>query len=726
MQWEDHETRERAMSLTDQHVNESAATLRWLVTHFGMEGADGGPVQSAWNEARSAMRQVTSGGQLIMQSVDWVSDFWLTRGAATTVVGLAPRWMPPDDIDQWPAFDVQSAIAPLADRSRRSAHDTFARAVRSTAVPVDDGSAAAALDRYLDLKASLVPRLFDSAAIHTEHVRVWLASSVGHLLMSAALTPESDVDAMAGAVEYRLQVAQYICRQQETLDQLGDRSLEILYNARMQADGRVRLGAVRIGQGEEWRDHWLTLTFDVDAQDTLDAVRMAAVLMRCPSLVLGLGRALTSSDPSLRMLAVAVVRRWILTLKAMAWLEAALQQPWSDVRPKDLCCFALNAVKPDWPRRVVGLSHRSKDVKPELRGMSVWRAGRFAIDANYVPSWESNVGMVWGLFAATPAIVRVQSPGYADSAWCRREREVMDYLLTQRDFLTERWIIDIEHTELGLLDRIAHRWNQESQTTSSGPLPEFPPITEVCSPSLLPAWEARMLRAAAALRVMHTFLVGLTPEVVNRLALHLQMGGELPAPAPTNNPDGWQAYGEIFREACEASAVAEGELAVRLPDSYGDEDRQADLLLGQRIPDMQSGDPSLRDVLVAMEWLRVEYPQFVERGRGDFLAINCQRVSREAWKSGEEVSLHRGLAAMRSRLPVPLWIIQTADQDVEFWPLIGDTPIFTEHVEAQFGWMLEGAYDRRDSQARYQDDSGLILAPALEAKCADRNPDRLS
>ena len=226
-----------------------------------------------------------------------------------------------------------------------------------------------------------------------------------------------------------------------------------------------------------------------------------------------------------------------------------------------------------------------------------------------------------------------------------------------------------------------------------------------------------MLRAGAALRLIHAVVPGATPEIVNRLALHLQGGGELRGAAPTNNPDRWRAYGEVFREANEISRAAPDELAVRLPSDYGQSHKELDLQMGLRIPDLQAGSPSLRDVLVALEWLRVEYPQYVERRRGDFLAVNCQRLTREAWENDEEVSLHRGLAAMRRRLPVPLWIIQLADQDAEFWPLMSEAPIFTEHAAEQFGWMVEASFDRQDSQRRYTGDLGMILAPALEAMC---------
>jgi hypothetical protein len=535
--------------------------------------------------------------------------------------------------------------------------------------------------------------------------------------MSAALDPVAELVALGEEVMRRLELAVSVGAQRDLLDLVGDRQLEILYNASIRPDGELWLGVLRIGEGEEWRDHWRALAFEIGAEDTLDAVQMAAKLLRCHALVLGLTSAIASGDGPVKTLAIAVIRRWVLTLQAMAWLEAALTHAWSDVRPKDLCCFALNATKPDWPRRVLAISHRSQDVKPALRSMHAWRAGRIALDANYIPSWETNTGMVWGLFAATPAIARIRSPTYQESVWCRRELELTDYLRERSDFLTRRWVIDLEARELQRLEAVVQAWNPKALDEAPRPLPEFPPLTEVCSPGPMPAWEVRMLRASGALRVMHAVIPGATPDVMNKVAQYLRGGGEIPGGAPTNNPDGWRAYGEIFREAAEDCGIPANELAVRLPADYDQPQRALDLQLAQCIPDLQTGSPQLRDVLVALEWLRVEYPQFVERGRGDFLAINCQRLTQETWGQAEEVSLHRGLAAMRARLRVPMWIIQLAGQGVDGWPLIGEVPIFTEHTEAQFGWMLEGSFDRGDSQRRYSEDSRMILAPTLAARC---------
>ena len=54
-----------------------------------------------------------------------------------------------------------------------------------------------------------------------------------------------------------------------------------------------------------------------------------------------------------------------------------------------------------------------------------------------------------------------------------------------------------------------------------------------------------------------------------------------------------------------------------------------------------------------------------------------------------------------------------ADQGLSDWGLVGDPPILTEHVDAQFGWMLEAYPGEEERRARYPDDSGLEVSPAL-------------
>jgi hypothetical protein len=311
----------------------------------------------------------------------------------------------------------------------------------------------------------------------------------------------------------------------------------------------------------------------------------------------------------------------------------------------------------------------------------------------------------------------VHSPGYDESIWCRREVELTQYLVERADFHSERFVLDLEQTDLPALDNAYTVWDAGDvpDPAIAAVFSEFPPLAQVWTPSPMPAWEVKMFRASAALRAMNVVL-GPDPELTNQVAAVFIHGRhDHPAPAPTNNPGGWAEYAAVLRDL-QATLGSDPEPAIRLPPDYGDELlRDADLL--ERVPDLSSGEPGLGDVLVALEFLRTEWPILVDQGAGRLLAVNCRELSREAFAGDEHWSLHRGLAAIR--VPVPLWFIQTAGQAVESWGLPGDAPIFTEHSANQFAWMLEGWVDRRAMQARYADDSGLELSPALQRLCRE-------
>jgi hypothetical protein len=694
--------------------NESAATLAWLARSLELEGDDpSSPVSMAWNEIRQRMLDVAHGGQGILYMQDWISDPWLARNArAMLFPTLVPVWDPPELLAEWPTLGARAVIARSTHAARQTNHQTFLDLLTEARAPAAP-DAGRAIDSFFAMNAA-IGQHGDLRMVQIEHVRAWLGTSVGHLLMSIVLTPPVQPEALVEVTLARLAMPRQIGLPSQWINDIEDRHLELLYNSRMRPDG-VWTSALRVGQGEEWREHWRWLSRDVAPAATLEALHLAAGLMRSPPLAKGLLEAVRSGDESLKTLAVAVIRRWILTLKTMAWLEVALVRPWTHVRTQDLCCFAFNATKPEWPRRVIGVSHRSADAKATLMDMKLWHSARCAIDANYVPSWETNTGMVWSLFAATPAIARVRSPRYEQSIWCQREAELSEYLAERSDFLSERWVLDVELSELRELDRLAMAWDDIDKpgAAASGLFAEFPPMCQVWTPTAMPQWEVKMLRASAALRLINVFVSD--PGLANGLALLLLSDADLPDPAPTNNPDGWLAYASILREARLGDGVGHGELAVRLPSDYPPEQRARDLELSERIPDLSAGTPALGDVLVALEWLRVEWPAMLDQNRGDMIAINCRGLSKEQWEMDDRLSLVRGLAAFR--VSGPLWILQLAGQDVETWPLMGEHPIFTEYVPAQFRWMFEISLDRRDSQARYPDESGLILSSDLQERC---------
>ena len=88
------------------------------------------------------------------------------------------------------------------------------------------------------------------------------------------------------------------------------------------------------------------------------------------------------------------------------------------------------------------------------------------------------------------------------------------------------------------------------------------------------------------------------------------------------------------------------------------------------VPDLSGGTPALRDVLVAFEWLRTEWPAMTKEGRGHFLCIDVRKVSRIAWESNVGLALMRGLAVMRT--PAPLWFLQDAGQDGDRKAMVDD------------------------------------------------------
>ena len=210
-----------------------------------------------------------------------------------------------------------------------------------------------------------------------------------------------------------------------------------------------------------------------------------------------------------------------------------------------------------------------------------------------------------------------------------------------------------------------------------------------------------MLRAAALLRIMNAFLRD--PQETNETAARLAAAEYPDQPVMTNHPGGWEAYGAVFR-ALNAELGVDA-VPLRLPEDYTDGD--ADGERGQRLPSLAEGTPALDDVLVAYEWLRREWPWMIsgDNYAGDRLVLDLRGLTATAWANEESLSLMRGVAAIR--LSAPLWFMQTADQDVESWVLVGDRPIFTQHVPLQFDWMFISSLKRGVAQAVYPDNCGL-------------------
>lgn len=692
-------------------ANESAVSYRWLTRNLGLDGGAPGRCGRSWREVRESMRSTT---QTIFSTQDWVSDFWLCKTAAADSFGLGvtPAWDPPDEMDEWPALPAHLLERYTPGTTRPTNHAAFARLLRSAGDAAEGGSDEAVL-QFHALDQATTQR-GDAAMTQAQQVRAWLTTALGSLLRGVALVPQAAHDELVAAARSRLLVPRELGAAPAWGLQFAEGEIGILYNCRVSPHGSYLWGGIRIGQGEEWLQHWLWLSRAIDAEGLAAALRLTARLLRCRPVLDALLSALDEEDPGLRHVALAVLRRWLLSLKAMAWLEDALARPWSDVRPQDLASFAFNAVKPDWPRRCVALSHRSRDAKPALQTMKAWRSSLFAIDANYAPSWETNTGMMWGLFAATPVLARVHSAHYDESEWCRREAEIIGYLEQACDFMSRRLVMDTDVEALAAMDHMVDAWRPLAAIREDG-IPEFPPMSQVYVPGPEPEWTLAMLRAAAALRLLQAGYGNAA--VVNRLCEFLcSSDGPVPVPAPTNDPEGWGAYRTIFRDLQRECGLTGGALPLRLPPDtppWHPDDVQAFI---DMIPDLGEGNSSLHDVLAAMEWRTSLLPMLEEASAGDMTLIDLRGLTREALEADPRLSLVRGIAVLRAP-PRPVWLVQLASQRVDDWGLPHDRPVFTQHTERQFSWMLAEAAFSPDWPDAYADRCGLEMSPELLQKC---------
>lgn len=374
------------------------------------------------------------------------------------------------------------------------------------------------------------------------------------------------------------------------------------------------------------------------------------------------------------------------------------------MRPEDLSCYAYNALKPEWPRRVIALSHRSRDVKPRLKDTQFWKSPFAAVDATYAPQWETNIGMIWGLFAAAPVIVRMKSRTYLESEWCRRESELLDYMFKTSDFLQGRRFINASPDKVTALDELVPAPPSGLVLSES-----FPPLAELLEPPLVTEEEATLLRAAGAIRVLNIVTRGraeFTNILIERLSREIP-----PIPPPTNNPDGWRPYRDIFAAL---QSLSECNRPIFMTADYDEVTMGREMEHAQKFPDLSDGKNDLGDVLAANEWLRVEYPALLADGRGNQLIIDCRDRTCADWEQNNAFALCRGLATVATTVPV--WFLQNSETRVDHWPLIGDRrPIFTEHFAGQFSWMIQ-IQPSPGWIARYLKECGLGFAPELRAR----------
>jgi hypothetical protein len=626
-------------------------------------------------------------GSGVVFMTDLLSDYWIATSQRPALAAgpllLEQIWAIPEMIDDWPLPDLPvPAKSAVRDGSRSNA-----AALTEVLTATDPEWAKTWADpglAFLELEERAVSggrRSVDAVACN--QVGSWIHTAVCPLLAKYILTP-SAADSRADTSAAILNVLTLGAVAHPAYRDSLDYGCEALYVSAFAQTGEIVRPRVRQGQSAYWENAWHWMSVPQSAGRVEATVRLAGALLVNEPLLAGLLAAMQSKNLPVRRRALCVVRRWLLTTKVLTWLCEALRHNWVDVRPQDLACFAFAAMSPSWPRRAAAISHRSAEVKPSLFGLHMWKSSHVAIDATYLPAWETNIGMIWSLFSTVPLLVRVPTQSYHESEWCRREHELIQFLVDHKDFVTGRRVLD--HDVAQLAD-----WDQSWFAGASDDR-EFPPFSMTLVASVTSELDLALLRAGAAIRLinLHTRKRSDTNEIIRHLLSGRKIGGQ----PITHNPGGWAAYAAIFHDLRAqvaalarpgSTAMSPGRSPLLLPDDYPESEIQYDIAATRELPDLSDGTFRFADVLAATEWRRVVLTAFVDESVGDRVVVDVATLDVGAWDFAPEASIGRGLLALNTTTPT--WIMQSAGQNAHTWPGLEDHPIFTMHSENQFDWI---------------------------------------
>jgi hypothetical protein len=348
--------------------------------------------------------------------------------------------------------------------------------------------------------------------------------------------------------------------------------------------------------------------------------------------------------------------------------------------------------------------------------MKIWEHFSFSTDANFIPQWETNTAMIWGLFSAVPGLIRIASAHYDQSIWCRRENELFNYLFEKDDFFQNRYLIDIDVKHTKSLDRLV----AEDDEKDNSPINRvrFPGPTTVFMLYPFEPWENELLACAGIVRLLHVNL--LDAEMTAKICLTLGKGVIPPKGFRSllNHPDGWSAITRLLCDFHAKWADDPDTFPLNVGKGHLNDERQKTEALKQveRIMDLSEGTCRVQDVMAAFEWYYTLLPSLIGDNRyGNFLAIDFRHVSSKNWLNGGQFMVSRGIKYIRTSIPV--WYIQTRDQNVEEWTGLSNRPIFTQHTPRQWNWMWELLLEPQ-WPARYEADSKMHLSKKLAKACA--------
>jgi hypothetical protein len=148
---------------------------------------------------------------------------------------------------------------------------------------------------------------------------------------------------------------------------------------------------------------------------------------------------------------------------------------------------------------------------------------------------------------------------------------------------------------------------------------------------------------------------------------------------------------------------------------YTAEDFEKEIQLADTIMDLSDCLIDEPSVLAAYEWNRTIVPALIGNNKyGSFFSIDFRHASPEHWATEESHMVIRGTS--RVRTSVPLWFLQNAEQRVDEWTGIGNSPVLTLHVPNQWDWMMD-LLDEVGWPADFIIESGLEYSEKLTAAC---------
>lgn len=687
-------------------------TLAWLEGKIAVEAH---AIDRDWQDARTRMLEVNGRKRLIrLASIE--NDFWIAKRAnpfpkpKNFINPLAAdfepwnlqQWWPPQDWKQWPLFEDSPWVGSLLSTITR------------TLQPTNQEEAGSPADRPRAME--VVAEMMSSEpgtpeALLVTQVAAWLDTALGRIGRLSVRQAARDVDPeilLADLVSHVLQprptvdsktCADYVFVTDFSIpaDMVED-TLQKLFGSAVGSASNLVVRYASGGQSNEWRDYFQAIGHVMPTEHTLMAVQLASCALRSES-VWGLLQRLSSAgrsgsgDPDLIDISMCVRRRWILALKALAWLEASLQraEPFAFLTPADLACFAIDSLLPLYPRPVIAVSHRGADAKTALAASKAWGSNEVLLDATFQPVWQTNRAMVWSLFAATPVLCKIRSTSYADSEWCCRESELFEHLTVTADFLYGRRVIEIDLDSIALLEKAAvtnrktHRWFNVAAGLDSPP-------TEL---RRMETWQGVMIMAASAARFTGRAMAlaayeGHAPSDLANLLLDILYSSDedaIPGGDFWSFQGGWHRLSATLRAGA-AELDLKGPLARVVKDETVEDVALWYETMAKHLPNLQITELDPCDFCAAIEWREHLEPHLRKHDAGTVLenqpaVIDLRDTNADEWRSHAGWTVARGLIALRP--PYPVVVRQRAGQEVERWPLFReiDIPIFTEHLPDQ-------------------------------------------